>query len=179
MKKNCLIPLWLGYLLSFGSFSVEAQICQQEKPLPTDQARFVLQSPHTVLDKQEKLEWQRCPVGLSGPACQQGKLQRFTLMQAWEFAARLRLDGSVEHQGWRLPTIDELATLKKVDCVDPAIDLALFPNVQGDWYWSSSHEPQSTLDYWYFDFKAGIAGQDDKNLANPVRLVRAANSNMK
>ena len=93
-------------------------------------------------------------------------------MQAWEFAQRLHQDGLAEHQGWRLPTIAELASLRKADCVDPAIDLTLFPNVQGDWYWSSSHEPQSTLDYWYFDFKAGIAEQDDKNLANPVRLVR-------
>ena len=172
MKTRRVNPLWWVCLLGVGSFSANSQICQQEKPRPTDHKRFVVQSPNSVLDKQTKLEWMRCPIGLSGPACQQGKLQRLTLMQAWEFAQRLQQDSTVKHQGWRLPTIDELATLRKADCVDPAIDLALFPNVQGDWYWSSSHEPQSTLDQWYFDFKAGVAGQDDKSLANPVRLVR-------
>ena len=165
-------------LLGLTTLAAQAQICQQEKPRPTDHKRFVVRSPDTVVDKQEKLEWQRCPIGLSGPVCQQGKLQRLTVMQAWEFAQRLHQDGLAEHQGWRLPTIAELASLRKADCVDPAIDLTLFPNVQGDWYWSSSHEPQSTLDYWYFDFKAGVAGQDDKSLANPVRLVRAVDNSL-
>ena len=65
-----------------------------------------------------------------------------------------------------------LESLRKADCVDPAIDVSLFPRTESNWYWSSSAEPGDQFDYWYLDFKDGVKEQDDKNLASFVRFVR-------
>ena len=46
-------------LLGLTTLTAQAQICQQEKPLPVDHQRFVVQGGDTVLDKKLKLQWQR------------------------------------------------------------------------------------------------------------------------
>uniref|UniRef100_UPI004055CA12 caspase family protein n=1 Tax=Candidatus Electronema sp. TaxID=2698783 RepID=UPI004055CA12 len=62
----------------------------------------------TVTDTKSGLMWKRCPEGLSGVNCEQGKTEEYE----WDDAVKRFKD--VEYAGyadWRLPTIDELKTL--------------------------------------------------------------------
>ena len=67
-----------------------------------------------------KLEWER--VGPSGDL-------------EWEAAKRrcesLLLDG----EGWRLPTLPELKTIRE-GALSPRLDLGVFPGAPGGWYWA-------------------------------------------
>lgn len=122
--------------------------------------------PGIVLDQRTGLEWQKCTVGLTGPDCQGGKVE--THSQETAFNRIVEINKRSKHK-WRLPTIEELTTLVKKDCVAPAIDIKSFPNTLSSWYWSS------TADYSYYgyvDFSVGYVGEDDMYLSNPIRLVK-------
>ena len=165
----------LGLVLVLLSSNVAAQICKTDKPLPPEAGRYQINADGTVLDKTLGLQWQRCAYGAQGAQCEKGQAVRLTAMQAWEQGVRLNQSKWLGFNDWRVPTIKELESLRKADCVDPAIDVTLFPATGSHWYWSSSTEPGDQFTYWYLDFKDGFVAQDDKNLANPVRFVRNAN----
>ena len=159
MKK---ILLLTALLLNFPIEA--AQICRTSTRSSPDAAKAIRR------DSPTRLQWQHCAVGLNGQNCAQGRLQRLSFMQANDFdfeSNRNKLEG---HNAWHLPTIKELETLKSPDCVKPAIDLKRFPNTPSVWFWSSSSENLGSA--WYLDFESGFSDQDDRNLANAVRLVR-------
>ena len=77
--------------------------------------------------------------------------------------------GDAGKQGWRLPTVAELARLVSKKCLNPAIDLKIFPNSPAVEFWGSDSDGAQSG---YVDFKDGYIGRDDENLPNAVRLVR-------
>lgn len=170
MKAICLSASLLGALLF--PLASAAQICKTDKPEPADAGRYQRQSDGTLLDTRLGLQWQACSFGLKGKGCSAGKAERLTAPKAWEMSVKLNRQQWLGHDDWRVPTIAELESLRKADCVDPAIDVTLFPRTESNWYWSSSAEPGDQFDYWYLDFKDGVKEQDDKNLASFVRYVR-------
>jgi hypothetical protein len=71
------------------------------------------------------------------------------------------------HQ-WRLPTLDELKSLKN--------DLAVanqhfFPNIQSHWYWTSSIYAYDRYRAWRVDFKNQDYGTQFKDVNGAVMLV--------
>lgn len=147
------------------------QICRKQRsPAPAMQIR----NDGTVIDPRTGLQWQRCALGLEGKQCERGEALRLSVMKAQDRIYRLNQTGLAGHKDWRLPSIAELETLVSRDCVNPAIDLGPFPNTPALWFWTSSHEEGDTSSARYIDFRTGFTDEDDRNLQNPIRLVRTS-----
>lgn len=142
-----------------------------------------------VLDKATGLVWQTCSVGQTwdGKTCA-GQAKTFT----FEDAHRQTKDG------WRLPTVRELASLiycssgqtKKMDdlkdggppipneCVGnyskPSINTTAFPQTPSEWFWSSSPSYADASRVVYFGY--GYISSYEHSKSNAVRLVRARQS---
>ncbi|RLA71984.1 MAG: hypothetical protein DRG24_04135 [Epsilonproteobacteria bacterium] len=74
-------------------------------------------------------------------------------------------------KGWRLPTIEELATLKDRGRSNLAID-AIFQNSKGDTYWSSTTTISTAYNAFSVRFNNGSDGYSSKDNNNYVRCVK-------
>lgn len=154
------IPLFV-----LSSAALAEQSCLSNALETTPENRFVI-SKNTVLDKKTGLTWQRCTLGLSGSACNQGVAKKYTWNQALNAATK----------GWRLPNVKELASIIELKCYEPAINLNLFPNTKNDYYWTSS--PFNGFSYqkgeasWSYNFTTGEDSANLKSSRYMIRLVR-------
>ena len=57
----------------------------------------------------------------------------FTWDEAQARCAGLRL---VDRTGWRVPTLEELLTIRE-GSLSPRIDLGVFPDTEGGWFWAA------------------------------------------
>jgi len=108
-----------------------------------------------VLDRETGLVWEQSPS---------------TSQTNWAFASihcvQLSKGG---RKGWRLPTIQELASLVDPTQSNPALTGGHpFSNVQSLLYWSISSATIeiSTTGKWYVNFINGFIGQDDKSVGS-------------
>lgn len=172
-----LLSLLLVALLSLPILAAPQQICRQNEKSAPQAPRWQAGAAGTVIDQQLGLQWQRCPLGQSGPDCSLGQWTPLSLMQAHDRLYQLNAQGLSGHHDWRLPTLAELASLRRDGCVAPSIDLRVFPNTPAVWFWSlEADAKQSNGDGYtaeYLDFASGFSGEDDKNLGNAIRLVRS------
>jgi hypothetical protein len=73
---------------------------------------------------------------------------------------------------WRLPTIDELETLRDRTRYDPAANPDL--GLASTWYWSSTPAAASPADCaWFVHFYDGYSGWDNRHDRSRVRAVRS------
>jgi len=94
----------------------------------------------TVLDTSTGLTWQReVPPG------------GYTHKKALAYAASLKLGGG----GWRLPTVEELASIVDYTRRNPAIDEEAFPNTPSEWFWSSTTLAGGSSSAWLVGFGDG------------------------
>jgi hypothetical protein len=102
-----------------------------------------------VLDKETGLVWEQAPDTSS-----RTWLSGCTYCYQKEVANR---------KGWRLPTVEELASLVDNDNSNPSLPTNHpFTNVQSTGYWSSSTYADYTLNAWYVDFANGNVGHTSK-----------------
>ena len=171
-----LLSLILLALLALPSLAAPQQICRQEEQSAPMDSRWKIGESNTVIDQRLGLQWQRCPLGQSGPDCAQGQWLPLSLMQAHDRLYRLNAQGLAGYHDWRLPTLAELQSLRRDGCVAPSIDLRVFPHTPAVWFWSleANAKPSNGDGYTaaYLDFASGFSGEDDKNLGNAIRLVR-------
>jgi len=83
------------------------------------------------------------------------------------------------HNDWRIPTINELASIvdHSISEPGPTISTAFFPNTQGwPWYWSSTTSADNTSGAWGMSFYSGVDNGDDKLNPYYVRAVRGGQS---
>jgi len=104
----------------------------------------------TVLDTATGLEWQA------------------------EVTGEMNWDEANEHaeslgNGWRLPTVEELATLIDYSRYNPA---TAFPNHKTRFFWSSSVSAGSASLAWGVNFAHGYVSINDKDFDYRVRCVR-------
>lgn len=90
------------------------------------------------------------------------------------YVAKINADGLCgSHEGWRLPTSEELLSIVHKGKYSPAIDAQYFPNTKSSYYWSSS--PSASYNYyaWFVDFGYGYENYNGKSNRYYVRLVRS------
>lgn len=73
---------------------------------------------------------------------------------------------------WRLPSHDELKTLRHFGTSSPAIEGDYFPNTQSGYFWSASTRAADVAYVWRTDFDTGAESVGAKTSVNYVRLVR-------
>jgi hypothetical protein len=112
----------------------------------------------TVRDTGTGLVWQR---GVSADT--------LDFQSATDACAALDLGGS---DGWRLPSLQELATLVDETRAHPAIDPEAFPDTPAEPFWSGSLFAGSQTRAWYVHFDEGSALYEGIAALHRVRCVR-------
>jgi hypothetical protein len=163
----------LATLLSmYGISAIAAQVCLPESQYPNQwkDSRYTDHSNGTVTDNNTNLMWAKCSLGQNATACS-GSATTYTWKQALEAASNSTL---AEYSDWRLPNIKEIGSLSALNCLNPTINLNLFPNTPTSAFWASSPYAGSSGNAWIFFFFGGSDGNEsrDRNGYSRVRLVR-------
>ena len=95
--------------------------------------------------------------------------KRMTHAEAEKTVANFKAAG---FDDWRLPTIDELETLRDRTRCNPAADPEL--GLKSEWYWSSTPLASSSDFAWGVGFGYGYSDYHYRNGAGFVRAVRSA-----
>ena len=112
-------------------------------------------------DNATGLEWQVTPFP-----------ENMTLDQAIAACAALTLGG---HGDFRVPSIDELESIRDRSRFNPAIDTDAFPGCPWAWFWSSTLHAYAPSEFaWIIDFGYGDSYGGHRCGYNRVRAVRGA-----
>lgn len=165
---------------------------QMNRITPGD-TTYIDKDDRTVLDQTTGLIWKKCSEGLSGKECNMGNLAQYSRENAKLHADEVHYAG---YSDWRLPRIDELATLllctnntpkknaliyrygcagdygQRTDYQRPTINALYFPSTKVAGYWSSSPDGYFADSAWSFVFSTGSRRGEDRASLHPVRLVR-------
>ena len=132
--------------------------------LPTSQ-RF-----ETVLESEAVLDWETGLVWGNYAGYYNNWLDGVATVHGWECGYGTR-------SGWRVPTIEELASL-----VDPSVSGSPklpsghpFINVELDFYWSSTTRASGSETAYYVDFTDGSVGYKNKDKTGGFLAVRTGN----
>jgi hypothetical protein len=166
MLKGSLISLAVAAV--FGMGKPAWALCEANKAIVPATDQYVINGD-TVLDKKSGLIWARCSVGQQwqeGKGCT-GAVKQVQWVEAMALA----------HDGWRVPTRDELKTLLSPTCLAPSINEEAFPgtraNLRGMGYWSSTTRGPSLDRYvWVVFFDSGYSAYGNLDSSYLVRLVR-------
>ena len=151
-----------------------AQTCQTNRILATTPTnRFTINNDGTVSDTKTGLTWKKCSEGQSGVDCRTGTATTYTWQGALQQAQSVNNNGGFAgYKNWRLPSIKELNSIVEEQCIEPSINLAVFPESQGRWYWSSSPYANNSSYALGVDFDGGLSNDYYKYGDYFVRLVR-------
>ena len=127
-----------------------------------DPTRFVVLisfNNEAVLDNETRLVWEQSPD---------------TGTRSWANAQAHCYQSNVgSRRGWRLPTVEELASLVDTTQFAPALPIDHpFTNVQSSDYWSATTLASSPGLAWFVNFTGGGVGFDDLTIFNFVWCVR-------
>ena len=168
--KNHILRLTLWSLLFSTIQTAWADGC--ETASSTD--RFDVNADGTVTELHTGLTWMRCAVGQQwdGADCK-GDAQLLTWFEANKFVDELNEQGGVDSlTDWRLPKLNEIATISERRCGPPRINLAVFPNTAPQFFWTSNNTPGNAEYAYTFSFGAQGVDSSAKSSSCHVRLVR-------
>ena len=145
---------WARVMLLTGLASsplIHAQECVESIRLTSPTHRFTLQADGTALDAVTGLQWQRCPLGFdlddngtpllgTDDRCRSTQAENlYTWQEGLQAVASHNSAGGVGgHMDWRMPNNTELESIVERQCVNPAINLAVFPAAGVSRAWSST-----------------------------------------
>ncbi len=114
-------------VLCFFSFDAVANNCNRDNISPAfNYGKQIINSNSTVSDTSTGLMWARCSFGKSGESCQDGQINQLN----WKDALKAANDSSLAgYNDWRLPNPKELFSIVDPQCMYPAINLEVFPDV--------------------------------------------------
>ncbi len=171
-KLLCTLGLIVLAMVAFGTIPAGAQTTANgpyyatpswDQQLPAS-TRFIVLSnwnSEAVLDRETGLVWERSP-----------STSTFTWLSAQNNCNILTVGN---RKGWRLPTIQESASL--VEPSGPFIGPTLpsghpFQNVQSSFYWSATTFAGVSSSAWVVSFSNGFVGVDAKSVDYFVWCVR-------
>lgn len=165
-------------LLAPVSQAQTGQHCKTEHIAATaPSSRYRQQDDGSIVDTETGLMWRACLEGVAGKACDEGEPLELTWAEALAYVPTVNSEGGFAgHTDWRMPNIRELGTLIELQCVGPAINLAVFPNAASADVWSSSPAHFHTHYSWHVDFETGAFTYGERTKPKAVRLVRDGDS---
>ena len=126
--------------------------------------RFVDNGDGTIIDKKTGLVWVKSP--------HTDLPDNFKKELTWKDAIQACKDlNFAGHKDWRLPTVEELASLVDYSKREPAIDTKVFPDTKSSWYWSSTPLAGNDGVAWYVYFYGGGVDDGYKSSRHYVRPV--------
>ncbi len=162
-------------LLASASLSAQAQTCLTAEQYPDEwqNSRYTINAG-TVLDSQTNLMWMRCSLGqnLTSSSCVGTATSTYTWENALAQPISTNNTGFAGFNDWRLPNIKELASLAALNCVDPTINVSVFPNTPAVSYWSASPYADNSNFAWQVFFFSGDDNLGFRTGNERVRLVR-------
>jgi hypothetical protein len=130
----------------------------------------------TVSDSTTSLVWDQCAMGLSGANCATGSISSFTWAAALNAVATANIYFYKGFSDWRLPNLNELDSIVKIDSFGPAIDNAVFPVTPSSTFWTASTYARDQSKAWAVGNYYGDAFYSAKSGTYSVRLVRSGQS---
>lgn len=167
------ILLLTSAILAATAASTGVAECNSQLRSNIELSRYHVLSDGTVKDQVTNLIWLRCPVGFSWSqtraSCEEdaGAKTAFTWKQALSYAAAVG-------DNWRMPNSKELESLVKRDCYNPAIEAAVFSDLELGYMWSSTPASAYFGNAWAIQFRNGGVVSVDKEGPYKVRLVKGA-----
>ena len=154
-----------------GVMNVHALTCRDNITQTTPSENFIDNDNGTVTDIRTGLIWMRCSLGQTwdGATCTGTALQ-YTWQQALQVAESYNFAGSTT---WRVPDRNQLQSIVESSCIEPAINLEIFPQTPDDFqYWTASPYAVITNYAIAVRFDVGIGSVRPKSADEYVRLVR-------
>lgn len=153
--------------------SNSGQSCPAGIPRVAPDSRYVNMGNGTVRDNKTQLIWKQCLEGREGASC-----AGTPTVVNWQTA--LQNAGNSNFAGfndWRLPNVKELQSLVETGCINPAINVTLFPNsslpLPNSSFQAWSSTTHTTIaEAWQVEFYTGNVRALPKDLTGAVRLVR-------
>lgn len=118
----------------------------------TPTADFIDNKDGTVTHRRTGLTWMRCSLGQSwdGKSCI-GKAGKYVWQKALLAAPDLNAAGGyASGADWRLPNIKELDSIAETQCLQPSINIEVFPATPPDRFWSSTLSTSHEFGYAWF-----------------------------
>lgn len=131
--------------------------CGQDAQYPDNPRNFIestVDGDVIVTDSLTGLVWQKTYVTEKTP------------QEAIDYCDALTYAGQTD---WRLPTVEELASLVSYGMDSPASN---FPGMTSDWFWSSLSNAEDASEEWCVDFSVGYVDVSNKVNVAAARCVR-------
>ena len=141
---------------------------------PNTLGAFTINTDGTATDARTGLTWDRCLLGQDHDSACAGPGDPYTWEQGLAAAEALNAENYLGHDDWRLPNIRELRSLAERACVQPSVDLNVFPSAPTEpAVLTSSTYPALPNQMWVVGFSdGGYVAPFGKTLNHRVRLVR-------
>lgn len=143
------------------------ELNQAEGPLETEEVKGI------VFDKETGLYWQKCVKGQNAEDDCSGKAEPLNWEDAKSYCANLQSGDRT----WRLPTIDELRTIRDDGIWNwhlwrmPAIDKSAFPRTKAGFHWSISPVEGKPEKAQMLCYRSGGVLEKKRTMENFVRCV--------
>ena len=133
------LPIFLC-LLSLGACSGGRVVEQCRDYIEKgDFGRFEIREKGMAYDPVTNLYWSRCSVGqkLNRDQCV-GQAVAAPIDDAYEYVDEISEKSS---RKWRIPNNEELSSIMEKECINPAVNPNVFPNILVENYWTSEKSP--------------------------------------
>ena len=173
IQKNLIVLLILMLISTF----TYAQDCDYTLPKSTPLERFKNNNDGTISDIQTGLMWKQCVEGTffkGAGVCSTDPALTVNWQNALFLAEDVARGTTGENMGyidWRLPNAKELESIIERQCINPSINLKVFPDTPASPFWSSTPYSSAGASKWMVIFNYGIISTTGSG-SFYVRLVR-------